>query len=230
MSRRSHDYRIYALFVTTPDGARHYFYVGKTRRSSAERAREHANRTRNGHEDLYAHLRSLARSGIEWTHEELRVCDAEYEVDAERFEVVRLLRQGHDLCNMRFGDARMRAELARMRDDPAVRSADDVRSARIAANARDQVRRAVKARGRLRRKALAELLRETGIASARGCALLRGTLVRRLTRDGDVGIDRTVSLAQLVQHARAARGWESLTRFKREVEKNHSTPPSGDRA
>lgn len=158
--------------------------TGAGRRAITERVREHANRTRSGHEDLYVHLRSLARAGVEWTYEELRTCDAEYEADAERFEVVRLLRQGHDLCNMRFGDARQRAELARLRDDPAVRSAADVRRVRLETAARDQLRRSVKARGRLRRKALADLLQESGIPSAGACALLRGTLVRRLTRQG----------------------------------------------
>lgn len=223
MSSPSRDYRIYALYLTTPDGSRQYFYVGKTRRAIAARVREHVNRTSRGHEDLYVHLRALAAAGADWACEELRVCDAQYEPDVERFEVVRLLRLGHDLCNMRYGDAGHRAELIRLRDDPAIRSAADVRRARLDATSRAELRRAVKARGRLRRRALADLLRDTGIPSTRACALLRGVLVRRLTRHGDVTIERTVSLAQLIQHARGAHDWDRLERFKRTVETSH--PP-----
>lgn len=215
-------YRIYALFTRDSKGSRSCFYVGKTRRTVAARVREHGNRKLRGHEDLYEHLRRLDREQVAWECEELRHCTlGEYEQDAERFEVVRLLRDGHDLCNMRYGDATHRAELARMKEDPTIRCAADVTKARLAAAAPIQVRRQVKAKGRLRRKELAAMLKESGIASVQRSPLLRGVLARRLAPREDVSVAKEMKLRELVQFARDFRRWATLVCLEREINARH---------
>lgn len=204
-------YLVYGLFTRAADGQKRYFYVGKTRRSIATRIREHVSRLSKGHEDVYNYLRRLDDSHIEWSYECLRFCaHQEYVQDAERYEVIRLLRLGHDLCNMRYGDANHKAELARQTADVSLRSVADVMKARLATEYAYEVRRQVKNRGRLRRKALIALLKEEGISSVENCNLIPAAMRRRLTINGDLSIYRGCSLAELVRHAREYKTWTAV--------------------
>jgi hypothetical protein len=200
-------YYVYGLFTRSDNEEKRYFYVGKTRRAVELRAREHKYRVEKGHEDLYAFLRHLEAAGVRWEEEVLRECGgSEYVPDAERFEVIRLLRLGHDLRNMRYGDASHRGELARQVNTIWIRDASDIAAARSIG----KTRRAMRQRRKLQRRELERMLRLEGIPSVLDCGLLSGVMRRRLTRDGDMRVPKRFTLADLVHQARTYRLLDDL--------------------
>ena len=119
--------QLYALF-TIKGGHPSYFYVGKSH-EPARRMKQHVAGARVGrHEDVYDRIRELNAHGISWEMEILgSIAASDYEADAERFEIIRMVRAGHQLMNMRHGSRETQEEAARQVADPAIRSAADVR-------------------------------------------------------------------------------------------------------
>ncbi|MGF6768752.1 hypothetical protein P3T18_001222 [Paraburkholderia sp. GAS199] len=192
---------VYGLFTLTQEGEKQYFYVGKTERSVEVRLREHVVKSAHGHENVYEHLRRLELANETWAAEVLRHCvGTEYREDAERFEVIQLLRQGHDLQNMRYGDAKQREEMKRQAADPTIRSLEDVTAARLFAKAFGPRKR----QRRLKTRELRRMLREEGIPSVRECLLLsRVTRRRLLDGQNDVSIARGIPLEEIVKTVRS---------------------------
>lgn len=202
-------YVVYGLYTTDDTGKRHYFYVGRTRRSVNVRVREHVQHAARSDVDLAIYLRYLKQQDTSWNHDLLReVRRDEYQQDAERWEVIRLLRLGHDLRNMRYGDATYRAELARQTEDAArIRSLADVTAARTASERMAALRKTVKTRGRLRRKELERMLKSEGLADAGQCMLLGPGLRRRLV---GYRIRRSETLQALIAAARTQPEFERM--------------------
>lgn len=127
MSNKKHDH-IYALFEEL-SGVKKYFYCGRTNNPS-RRLKEHQYASKNGHELKYQHIRSL--NGAPWDMEVLKIVPAvEYEGDYEDYYVIKLILEGHQLTNMKHGDAKQAspAELQEMMDG-GVRTVEDVKAFR----------------------------------------------------------------------------------------------------
>jgi hypothetical protein len=102
---------IYAFFHMDGDIKR-YFYVGRSK-NLPRRMREHRYHAPKGHEDKYRRIRQLEAASIDWTSEVIEhVPDEKYYPDAERWYVIKLTREGHELMNMRHGSVEHRKELA----------------------------------------------------------------------------------------------------------------------
>jgi hypothetical protein len=117
--------RIYAFFYF--EGAeKRCFYVGRSK-DLTRRMREHHYSKRKGHEDKYVGIRRLEATGMQWETEVIEsLPDDEYFPDAERWHVIRLTREGHELMNMRHGSVAHRKELAEQIRSRHIRSAADV--------------------------------------------------------------------------------------------------------
>jgi hypothetical protein len=104
--------QIYALYYEQDD-QRQYFYVGRTGRDPKIRHNEHKLRSKTGTEDVYKYIReNLQPSGIAvWDMELLVSDDVSSSEDCEDFWVVLMIRAGHDLKNMKHGDAQKIAEI-----------------------------------------------------------------------------------------------------------------------
>lgn len=197
-AKRNDEFRVYGLYTVDENGNQRYFYVGMTGRSIPERVGEHRHGAYRRHEDVYKYLQQLDRDDINWTWAELRHCKGEhYWKDAERWEVIRLLKLGHDLLNMRYGNVARRAKLAQQVADVTIRSADDVVRARVTSFRARVVGRSIRQQ-RLRRKLLKSMLVESGIADVRQCELLGAALKRRLITDGCQSIQKGVTLKDVV--------------------------------
>ncbi|MCE4543259.1 MULTISPECIES: hypothetical protein [unclassified Caballeronia] len=174
-------YIVYGLFTVAEAGKREYFYVGKTRRAVEIRVREHVYSTLRAQQDVYAFLRKLDAADTMWDWITLRECnEGEHAPDAERIEVIRLLREGHDLRNMRYGDAHHRDELVRQRDTLWIRDVQDIA---IDRSIKEALKRKRKSRN-LQRRELSRMLRTEGIANVRECRLLSKVIRDRLTVSG----------------------------------------------
>jgi hypothetical protein len=147
---------IYGLYYIDPGtGTKRYFYVGRSF-DVGRRLRQHHYAKRARHEDVYGFIRDLEAAGIDWHHDVLKVIPVgEYALDNERWFVIKLTREGHQLQNMRYGSVERRQELARMISAPSIRSAADV--------ARYRTRRRFAASKRLRRRILRRTLKTEGI-------------------------------------------------------------------
>lgn len=120
---------IYVIFYLDGD-VKHYFYIGRTKDLS-RRMKEHRYQSRAGHEDKYTKIRELEAQGIKYDFEVIQTIPSDqYVPDAERWHVIRLTREGHDLTNMRHGSRERREELTRQVKDMQIRSVADVRSER----------------------------------------------------------------------------------------------------
>jgi hypothetical protein len=209
-SRDASAYEVYGLFTRTESGEKSYFYVGKTRRTVQQRIREHILRAPNAHEDVYAYIRHLDEAGVQWESDVLRHCDAnEYAPDAERIEVIRLLRLNHWLQNMRYGDASHQAELMRQVNDPAIRDVADVAAARVCAARVLEARK----RRKLRHKELLERPKKTEILSVQACKLLSDVTRKRLLlacAGADMSLYKGYSLEELIHQARNYRVSEKI--------------------
>jgi hypothetical protein len=168
---------IYAFFFL--DGAiKRYFYVGRSK-DLPRRMREHRYSTPKGHEDKYQRIRQLEEAGIDWTSEVIeRVGEADYHPDAERWHVIRLTREGHELTNMRHGSREHRKELADQVQSKHIRSIADVKANRT----RRVTRRQFLQSKRLRRRIWKAGLRERGIPDIAADTLLPPVFKRKLLR------------------------------------------------
>jgi predicted GIY-YIG superfamily endonuclease len=121
--------QIYAFFYID-SGVKKYFYVGRSKDLS-RRMREHQRSKVKGHEDKYERIRQLEATGISWECESVETVPDEFHFpDAERWHVIRLTREGHQLENMRHGSVAHRKELAEQIQSKHIRSAADVRTDR----------------------------------------------------------------------------------------------------
>lgn len=104
--------QIYALYYEYAD-TRHYFYVGRTERDPKIRLREHHYKIKKGKEDVYKFIRERCQpNGIDvWDMELLKNENGDPTEDCEDFWVVRMIRDGHDLKNMKHGNLRKIAQL-----------------------------------------------------------------------------------------------------------------------
>ena len=111
--------QIYALYYEWED-ERKYFYVGRTGRDPKIRHNEHRLKSRSGTEDVYKFIRErLQPSGIDvWDMELLASDDVSSYEDCEDFWVVLMIRAGHDLKNMKHGDAQKIAVLYDLAGEP----------------------------------------------------------------------------------------------------------------
>ena len=84
------------------------FYVGRTN-NPTRREVEHRYAAAHGHEDKYAYIREQLKD-IDWELRVVReIAEGEVVVDYEDFYVIKYLREGQPLQNMRAGDARQAA-------------------------------------------------------------------------------------------------------------------------
>ena len=121
---------IYALFYRDDKGKLQYFYVGQTT-DLERRLRQHEACSAKGREDKYVRIRQLDTARIVWHGIEIeQVPEAAYHPDSERWHVIRLTREGHQLTNMRHGSRARLKELAEQVDAPHIRNAADVRDDR----------------------------------------------------------------------------------------------------
>ena len=125
-------------------GNKKVFYVGRSK-EVGRRLREHQYRVEKGHEDKYEFIRALEAAGTPWDIETIQtVAKDEYLPDAERWQVIQLTREGHQLTNMRHGPIERRKELAEQVSCARIRSAKEVGF--------DRIRRQFKASKRLKRR------------------------------------------------------------------------------
>ena len=207
---------IYGLYVEAANGERRYFNVGRSK-DVARRARQHAYVTRSRHEDVYEHLRALDAQGTRWLVEVLdTVTEDDWWPDAERWHVICLIRDGHELRNMRHGSRAHLEELAAQVKSRHIRSAADVRA--------DRVHRGYVASRRHRRKvlhdALTRMIRKGEVRDAVACTELRSLapvtyrrLASRWAKRGTVSLGKDMDLGLLVERARNIRRWDELDAF-----------------
>src|SRR5664279_3597194 len=121
---------VYGFFFVNAS-AKRYFYVGRSK-DLPRRLQEHRSKKRTGHEDKYEYIRKLEAKGIAWHCEVIETLSGtEYAPDAERWQVIRLTREGHELMNMRHGSIERRKELAEQVRARHIRSVADVRADRV---------------------------------------------------------------------------------------------------
>jgi len=197
---------IYALFYLEPQTCdKKYFYVGQSN-DLGRRLKEHRRLISNGTEDKYVFMRQLARRGVAWDADTLKIIpDGEHPPDHERWYVIKLVRDGHELQNMRHGSRAHQLEIAQQVADLRIRSVVDVR--------RDRERRAVRAgeaSKRLRRKILKSALKNVGIPDVATDLALPPRLRARLQQHGVTSIERGVELSFIVQTARPDRQMREL--------------------
>ena len=199
-SAAAHPREVYALYYfepASPDDKR-YFYVGQSIQV-LKRMRQHAASARTGHEDKYEFIRELDSRGLDWHHEVLcTVGDEQYDVDAERWFVIKLTRAGFRLMNMRYGSVAQLKELTRQIASPQIRNVFDVR--------RERVQAKYAASKRQRRKILKATLKTEGIPDVRLDTVLPPILRRRLLADANPGpyyIEPGLSIGEIVKTARA---------------------------
>ena len=151
---------IYAFYTAEAEN-RKYFYVGRSV-DVTRRMREHQYSKRKGHEDKYEWIRELEAAGTPWFSEVIEsVPTDKYFPDAEKWQVIRLTREGHDLKNMRQGSAERRNELAEQVKAPHIRSIIGVTA--------DRICRKFQASKRLRRKIWKRELKTVGFLDVPSC-------------------------------------------------------------
>ena len=203
---------IYALFYEDPSqpGDKRYFYVGRSA-DMFRREKQHHYAKKQGHEDKYEFIRALEARGVSWHSELIRsIPDEEYPPDNERWFVIKLTRDGHELMNMRHGSAEHRRELAAQVHSQKIRSVIDVKIFRI-------LRKYAASRA-LRRGILEKTLKRSGIPDVREDKLLPTVLRRRLLARHCTQIEAGVTLADIVRMERAQPMFRRIERrIKREA-------------
>lgn len=121
---------IYALYRVWNE-EKIYFYVGRSKRAPHIRFSEHQNNARNTKhtEDVYRYIREQAtRCDIQLFEQEI-LCevDSNNADDYEDFYVVKLIRAGHDLKNMKHGDAKRMAAYELASSSEVIESVSDVK-------------------------------------------------------------------------------------------------------
>jgi hypothetical protein len=178
---------IYGLFYQ--DDVKHYFYVGRSI-DVFRRIKQHNYAKKSGHEDKYEFIRELEAEGTAWNFEVLRtIPEGEHPPDNERWFVIKLTREGHQLMNMRYGSAEHRQELAEQVRSPHIRSVSDVQRGRL--------RRKYQTSKRVQRRILAAALKREGIPNVPNDKLLPRVLHRRLINQKVMSIEPGVILGEI---------------------------------
>lgn len=220
---------VYALYFLDPSKVKRYRYVGRSN-DVPRRISEHIRLTSAGHEDKYQRLRELDRAGITWSVEILReIPDGEYPHDNERWFVIKLTREGHELANMRHGSVERRRELARLVQSPGIRSIADVAHNRRRMEALVGVRR-VSAGRRLRHKIFRSTLKKVDFADLRADQLVPPQLRSRLLREGVDSIEAGVELKFLMRIARPDKARKEFKAWCAQIEAAHPLPLHGRHA
>ena len=127
---------IFSLATRDAGGTLRHFFVGAIdrpqRREWAELLSSHANMLYALSPDLECHTAQLAGAGATRGVVPLRECPLSQLEDVKRFEIIRLLREGHPLKNPDYMTDAGRAELATEVADTAIQSADDLARRRLA--------------------------------------------------------------------------------------------------
>lgn len=138
--------RIYALYYETAAG-RQYFYVGRTERAGDVRYREHRAAVISDaprfQTDVYRFIRDEVFCAV---FEEEILCECtENPDDHEDYYVVKLIREGYVLRNMKHGDAKRMAATALANSSEVIRSVKDVRAykERVAGEAAAKLRASI---------------------------------------------------------------------------------------
>ena len=106
------EFVVYGLYALWPSGTRDFFYVGQTQ-DLKRRMKEHEYGKRYRHEDVYECLREMEAMELPWHAEILELVGGDVRSSsAERDQVVRMIRAGHELRNMRHGMVRYLAKRA----------------------------------------------------------------------------------------------------------------------
>lgn len=204
---------IYGLYVDGPEGVRRYFYVGRSK-DVGRRAKQHGYATQVRHEDVYEHLRALEADGTPWHLAVLEtVTEDDWWPDAERWHVIRLIRDGHDLRNMRHGSRAHLEELAGQVKARHIRSAADVRS--------DRLHRGQMTSRRHRRKVLrgelAAMIRRGEVRDVVACTALQALapvtyrrLASRWTGPDKTSLGTDMDLKTLVERARTIKRYDEF--------------------
>jgi len=137
---------IYALYHYI-NGTKTYFYVGRSERTKGIRFEEHrANVNRKSHtEDVYTYIREQVLCQI--FEEEILCTCSDNANDYEDFYVIKLIRDGHNLQNMKHGDQKKIALLSEITElnnnSIVINSVSDLRrhrSAQTAKKLQDKIR------------------------------------------------------------------------------------------
>lgn len=167
------------VFYFLEAGQKRYFYVGRSK-DLQRRMREHNRSKHGGHEDKYARIRDVEAAGMPWFSEAIEaITNDDYFPDAERWHVIRLTREGHELMNMRHGSIEHRRELAEQITAKHIRSAADVRA--------DRHHRKFQASKKLRRKIWIKELEKHGIPNEAAAKMLPTVFQRKLRALAQVG-------------------------------------------
>ena len=188
---------IYGLYYFEPGATstKRYFYVGRSI-DMFQRERQHRYAKKSGREDKYEFIRDLESRGISWHPESLReISENEYPPDNERWFVIKLTREGHNLTNMRHGSEERRRELAEQVGNIVIRSVADVQAVRV--------RRKYAESRALRRRMLKQALRKEGIPDVTKDGLLPPILKRRLLTKGCLKVEKGVTLTEIIKLERA---------------------------
>jgi hypothetical protein len=177
-----------------------YFYVGRSKDLKC-RIREHRHLKVEGQEDKYEFIRQLEAAEVPW-HEEVidRVPDGGYSPDSERWHVIRLTREGHDLTNMRHGSVEHRKELAEQTQSRHIRCVADVRA--------DQSRRKFQGSKRLRRKIWIADIKHRGVPDATAGSALPPVFTRKFLAQasasgiGSIRIDKGWTVSEFIDYVR----------------------------
>lgn len=184
---------IYGLFYH--DDVKHYCYVGRSI-DVFRRIKQHNYAKKSGHEDKYEFIRELEAKGIAWNFEVLRkIPDGEHPPDNERWFVIKLTREGHQLMNMRYGSTEHRQELAEQVRSPHIRSVSDVQHGRL--------RKKYQTSKRLQRRILAATLKREGIPNVSNDKLLPRVLHRRLINQKVTSVEAGVAIGEIFRLARS---------------------------
>jgi hypothetical protein len=208
---------IYGLyyFDSSPIGKKRYFYVGRSI-DVIRRLKEHNYAKKEGHEDKYDFIREIESQGIDWDVDVLKeIPDGEYPPDNERWYVIKLIREGHDLTNMRYGSESRLKELVEQVAATQIRSVSDV--------AKDRLFRKYQHSKKLKRRVLKEILKEEGIRDVRSDNLLPRVLHRKLLSQGVKSIQAGLTISEIYS---ICRGERKLKRLKHLLP-NSSSPKNG---
>jgi len=213
--------QIYAFFYSETGGKK-YFYVGRSK-DLTRRMREHQYSKGKGHEDKYERIRRLEAAGTPWHFEPVETVEADdYFPDAERWHVIRLTREGHELMNMRHGSVEHRKELAEQIRARRIRSTADVRC--------DRERRAFQASKRLRRRIWIRQLKKSGISDVGADKMLPRVFHRKLLAqmaeagDGSARFDPGWTVDDFVRWVRRPlSGIRDFRKFRESLEPRHGS-------
>ncbi|WP_297764986.1 hypothetical protein [uncultured Alcanivorax sp.] len=195
---------IYGLFYLDRGeiGRKRYFYVGRSV-DVFRRLKQHQYAKKDGHEDKYEFIREIEERGIEWNIEVLKdIPEGEYPPDNERWYVISLIREGHELKNMRYGSEEKLKEIAEQVNSAKIRSIADVES--------DRINRKYQKSKKVGRRVLLSALRSEGVPDVPSDKLLPRALHRKLVQQGVGSIEAGVTLSEIYRICRGERKLRDL--------------------